>query len=359
MNQHTDTLHRLEMIEKLLSQLKHDIKHDISPKMADGEQVITPSTPSATLAKPTTPSIKAVENKELENHKAENHKTESHKTPFSFEFFPTKSDAAQSKLFDVFTTLSALNPQYCSVTYGAGGSTRERTLGIVQSFRQQSTIPVVPHMSCIGDSKNDIAQLLDFYKSLGVKRVVALRGDLPSGQVGYGELPYALDLVKFIREHSGEHFNIKVAAYPEMHPQARNFDADIDNLIHKYHAGANEAITQFFYNPDSYLFLRDKLAKKGIHQDDFPIIAGIMPISNASNLIRFADGCGADIPRYIRKQLADYGDDKKSIGQFGFDVVYQLCSRLIKEGVPSLHFYSMNAVEPNRQLVSALGLVER
>lgn len=276
--------------------------------------------------------------------------------PFSFEFFPVKTDEGQAKLMTTFTELNALNPKYFSVTYGAGGSTRERTLGIVEALSKQSDTPIAPHMSCIGDTKAEIGELLDFYKSLGVTRVVALRGDLPSGQVGYGELPYALDLVKFIRQHSGEHFTIKVAAYPEMHPQARNFDADIDNLVAKYHAGANEAITQFFYNADSYLFLRDKLAKKGVHQDQFPIIAGIMPITNASNIIRFADGCGADIPRYIRKQLADFGDDRKAIRQFGFEVVHTLCQRLIREGVPALHFYSMNSTEPNKELVKALGL---
>ncbi len=279
------------------------------------------------------------------------------KTPFSFEFFPTKTDEAEAKLIQTFETLNTLNPKYFSVTYGAGGSTRERTLGIVKSLGEKSTTPIVPHMSCIGDSKAQIGELLDYYKELGVRRVVALRGDLPSGQVGYGELPFALDLVKYIREHSGDHFNIKVAAYPEMHPQARSFKADIDVLASKYHAGANEAITQFFYNVDSYLFLRDALEKRGITQDQFPIIAGIMPITKASNLIRFADSAGADIPRYIRKQLADFGDDSKSIRQFGFDVVINLCEKLIKEDVPSLHFYSMNTVSPNKELIEALGLV--
>lgn len=330
-----DTLHRLEAIEKLINELKQDIQ--TSKPASESSHQIT--------AKPVhLPTVKEAV-------------TYTDKTPFSFEFFPVKSDDGQEKLLATFDELNTLNPKYFSVTYGAGGSTRERTLGIVKALTQKSATPIAPHMSCIGDSKAEIGQLLDFYKSLGVNRVVALRGDLPSGQVGYGELPYALDLVKYIREHSGEHFAIKVAAYPEMHPQARNFDADIDNLVNKYHAGANEAITQFFYNPDSYLFLRDKLAKKGIHQENFPIIAGIMPITNASNIIRFADGCGADIPRYIRKQLADYGDDRKSIRQFGFDIVYQLCTRLISEGVPSLHFYSMNHIEPNKALVKSLGLI--
>lgn len=313
------TQERLSAIEKLLHELKTDI-HEVATHSVSERTATT-------------------------------------KVPFSFEFFPAKTDEGQDKLLNVFDELNALNPKYFSVTYGAGGSTRERTLGIVEALIKKGDTPIAPHMSCIGDTKAQIGELLDFYKALGVDRVVALRGDLPSGQVGYGELPYALDLVKYIREHSGEHFAIKVAAYPEMHPQAKNFEADIDNLVAKYHAGANEAITQFFYNPDSYLFLRDRLAKKGVHQDDFPIIAGIMPITNASNLIRFADGCGADVPRYIRKQLADYGDDKKSIRQFGFDIVHQLCERLISEGVPSLHFYSMNQTEPNKALVESLGLI--
>lgn len=278
-------------------------------------------------------------------------------TPFSFEFFPTKTDEGQTKLFSTFEQLNALKPQYFSVTYGAGGSTRERTLGIVKALSEKSNTPITPHLSCIGDDKAEIGELLDYYKSLGINRLVALRGDLPSGMVGLGELPFALDLVKYVREHSGDYFRIKVAAYPEMHPQAKNFDADIQNLINKYHAGATEAITQFFYNADSYLYLRDALAKKGVTQEHFPIIAGIMPITNASNLIRFADGCGADIPRFIRKQLADFGDDKKAIRQFGFEVVVKLCERLIAEGVPSIHFYSMNQVSPNKELIEALNLV--
>lgn len=279
------------------------------------------------------------------------------KVPFSFEFFPAKTDDSQQKLLATFEALNALNPQYFSVTYGAGGSTRERTLDIVKTLSQKSNTPIVPHLSCIGDTKKEIGELLDYYKNLGINRVVALRGDLPSGQVGYGELPYALDLVKFIREHSGEHFNIKVAAYPEMHPQARSFKADIDVLADKYHAGANEAITQFFYNIDSYLYLRDELAKRGIHQDKFPIIAGIMPITKASNLVRFADSAGADIPRYIRKQLADFGDDSRAIREFGFEIVIKLCEKLIAEGVLGLHFYSMNTVKPNKELVEALELI--
>lgn len=278
------------------------------------------------------------------------------KPSISFEFFPTQTDQGKEKLLTTFDALNELSPKYFSVTYGAGGSTRTRTLDIVDSLCVRSDTPIAPHLSCIGDSKAQIAELLDRYKDQGINRLVALRGDLPSGQVGMGELPFAVDLVKFIREYAGDHFQIEVAAYPEMHPQARSFEFDIANLVNKFNAGADSAITQFFYNADSYLYLRDALEKNGIDMAAHPLVAGIMPIINASNLIRFADSCGADIPRYIRKQLADYGDDNKAIRQFGFDVVLQLCERLINEGVPAIHFYSMNKVQPNKRLVEALGL---
>ncbi|WP_201551358.1 methylenetetrahydrofolate reductase [Psychrobacter sp. DD43] len=279
------------------------------------------------------------------------------KPAFSFEFFPAKTEQGHEKLLSTYDELNKLSPAYFSVTYGAGGSTRSRTLDIVQALCARGETDIAPHMSCIGDDKSEIAELLEHYKSLGIKRLVALRGDLPSGQVGMGELPFALDLVKFIREHSGDHFHIEVAAYPEMHPQARSFKLDVDNLVNKYQAGANASITQFFYNADSYLYLRDTLEKRGIDTVAQPLVAGIMPITNSSNLMRFADSCGADIPRYVRKQLADFGDDSKAIREFGFEVVYRLCERLISEGVPAMHFYSMNKVEPNKRLIEALGLI--
>ncbi|WP_372844064.1 methylenetetrahydrofolate reductase [Psychrobacter sp.] len=278
------------------------------------------------------------------------------KPAFSFEFFPAKTELGHEKLLSTYDELNKLSPAYFSVTYGAGGSTRSRTLDIVQALCARGDTDIAPHMSCIGDDKSEIAELLEHYKSLGIKRLVALRGDLPSGQVGMGELPFALDLVKFIREHSGDHFHIEVAAYPEMHPQARSFESDVDNLVNKYQAGANASITQFFYNADSYLYLRDTLEKRGIDTVAQPLVAGIMPITNSSNLMRFADSCGADIPRYVRKQLADFGDDRNAIREFGFNVVYRLCERLINEGVPAMHFYSMNKVEPNKRLLEALGL---
>ena len=281
------------------------------------------------------------------------------KPAFSFEFFPAKTEQGHEKLLSTYDELNKLSPAYFSVTYGAGGSTRSRTLDIVQALCARGDTDIAPHMSCIGDDKSEIAELLDLYKSLGISRLVALRGDLPSGQVDIGELPFALDLVKFIREHSGDHFRIEVAAYPEMHPQARSFELDVDNLVNKYKAGANASITQFFYNADSYLYLRERLEKRGINTVAQPLVAGIMPITNSSNLMRFADSCGADIPRYVRKQLADFGDDSKAIREFGFEVVYRLCERLISEGVPAMHFYSMNKVEPNKRLIEALGLVHQ
>lgn len=272
--------------------------------------------------------------------------------PISFEFFPPKTDVGAEKLKVVHQQLQLLQPEFFSITYGAGGSTRERTLATIEEFNGKGA-PVAPHLSCIGDDKARIAELLDLYKSQGINRIVALRGDLPSGQVGLGELPYAQDLVRFIREHAGDHFQIEVAAYPEMHPQAESFDQDIQRFIEKVQAGANAAITQFFFNPDAYFYFIDRLQKAGI---TIPVAPGIMPITNASNLIRFADGTGAEIPRWIRKQLAAYGDDSKSIQAFGHEVVLKLCERLIAGGAPSLHFYSMNHTEPTRQLVVDLGL---
>ncbi|MEX5380658.1 methylenetetrahydrofolate reductase [NAD(P)H] [Acinetobacter towneri] len=272
--------------------------------------------------------------------------------PISFEFFPSKTDVGAEKLKVVHQELQLLNPEFFSITYGAGGSTRERTLSTISDFNGKGT-PVAPHLSCIGDDKERIAELLDIYKAQGIDRIVALRGDLPSGQVGLGELPYASDLVHFIREHSGDHFHIEVAAYPEMHPQADHFDQDIKNFVTKVNAGANAAITQFFFNPDAYFYFVERIQKQGVN---IPVAPGIMPITNASNLIRFADGTGAEIPRWIRKQLATYGDNTASIKAFGHEVIIKLCERLIAGGAPSLHFYTMNNTEPTRQLVTDLGL---
>lgn len=274
------------------------------------------------------------------------------RVPISFEFFPPKTDIGAEKLITVHQDLQQLQPEFFSITYGAGGSTRERTLAAIKEFNGKGT-PVAPHLSCIGDDKARIAELLDLYVAQGINKIVALRGDLPSGQVGLGQLPYAQDLVRFIREHSGDHFHIEVAAYPEMHPQAETFDQDIQRFTEKVNAGANSAITQFFFNPDAYFYFLDRLQKQGI---TIPVAPGIMPITNASNLIRFADGTGAEIPRWIRKQLQAYGDDSRSIRAFGHEVILKLCERLIDGGAPSLHFYTMNTTEPTRQLVVDLGL---
>ncbi len=272
--------------------------------------------------------------------------------PVSFEFFPPKTDAGAEKLREVFAQLGRLHPTYFSVTYGAGGSTRERTLATIADLNGKGT-PIAPHLSCVGDSKARIGELLDLYTQQGITRLVALRGDLPSGQVGWGELPYAVDLVRFIREHSGDQFEIEVAAYPEMHPQASSYAHDVQHLVAKLDAGAHAALTQFFYNPDSYFHLVEQVQRAGVFK---PIIPGIMPITNASNLIRFADSCGADVPRWIRKQLQDFGDDAASIRAFGHDVVIRLCERLLAGGAPGLHFYTMNQTEPTRALVQELGL---
>ena len=272
--------------------------------------------------------------------------------PISFEFFPTKTDVGAEKLRVVHKELQLLNPEFFSVTYGAGGSTRERTLAAINDFNGKGT-PVAPHLSCIGDDKARIAELLDLYKSQGINRIVALRGDLPSGQVGLGELPYAQDLVRFIREHSGDHFTIEVAAYPEMHPQADSFDKDIQHFVEKANAGANAALTQFFFNPDAYFYFVDRIQKEGVN---IPVAPGIMPITNASNLIRFADGTGAEIPRWLRRERGTYGDDAAASKAFGHEVVVKLCERLLAGGAPSLHFYTMNTTDPTRQLVIDLGL---
>ncbi len=272
--------------------------------------------------------------------------------PISFEFFPPKTDIGASKLLNVHEELSQLNPEFFSVTYGAGGSTRDRTLSTIDALRNKA-VPVAPHLSCVGDTREKLGDLLQRYQGQGIRRLVALRGDLPSGQVGWGELPYAVDLVRFIRETTGDHFSIEVAAYPEMHPQAASFRQDVHNLVAKFDAGADSAITQFFFNADSYFHLVEQVQKAGVFK---PIIPGIMPITNASNLIRFSDSCGADVPRWIRKQLADYGDDSASIQAFGHDVVAKLCERLMQGGAPGLHFYTMNQTQPTVALVEELGL---
>ena len=272
---------------------------------------------------------------------------------FSFEFFPPKTDKGIESLTKVRNTLAELNPAFFSVTYGAGGSTQDCTLKTVLDTQEQTGIPTAPHLSCVGSSKEHIRQILSEYKDNGINRIVALRGDLPSGMQDIGELQYANDLVAFIREETGDHFQIEVAAYPEMHPQAVSYQADIDNFARKVNAGADRAITQYFYNPDAYFHFVDSLAKIGI---DTPVVPGVMPITNFVNLARFSDGTGAEIPRWLRKRLEGYGDDIESIQKLGFEFVTEMCGRLIEGGAPGLHFYSMNKVEPSMAIWESLGL---
>lgn len=273
---------------------------------------------------------------------------------FSFEFFPPKTEAGAVKLREVTKTLAALRPEYFSVTYGAGGSTRDRSLGTVLEIQRDSGCAAAPHLSCIGDSREELAELLATYRAHGIRHIVALRGDLPSGMgASHGELAYAADLVRFIREQHGDHFHIEVAAYPECHPQAANLATDIRHFVHKVKQGANSAITQYFFNADSYFHFVEAMQKEGV---GIPVIPGIMPITNFANLVRFSDACGAEIPRWIRKQVASFGDDTASVQQFGEEVITGLCEQLLKGGAPGLHFYTMNQAEPTLALWRNLGL---
>ena len=275
------------------------------------------------------------------------------KAILSAEFFPPRDIAAQEKLVRSAKSLMGLNLSYVSVTFGAGGSTRSGTADAVQLL-QNLGFDVAPHLSCIGASKADIAEILDSYQQKGVKRLVALRGDLPSGMGGdVGELRYASDLVAFIREHSGDAFHIEVAAYPEMHPQALSFEEDVRHFIHKVNQGADAAITQYFYSAGAYFDFVERVQKAGV---TIPIIPGIMPITNSSQLLRFSNMCGAEIPRWIRLRLADFGDDRASIRSFGLDVVSQLAQDLIDGGAPGLHFYTLNGAEATMNIVNRLSL---
>ncbi len=275
------------------------------------------------------------------------------KQRISCEFFPPKTEAGTNKLLtEVAPALNTLGPEFFSVTYGAGGSTRDSTLGVVSALKEAG-IDVAPHLSFGGDDKGAVAALLETYRQRGIKRLVALRGDIPSGTGGAAQLVYANELVAFVREHSGDHFEIEVAAYPEIHPEARSYDSDIGFLKAKLDAGANSAITQYFYNVEAYFYFLDRCAARGI---DKPIYAGIMPISNFANLQRFSRNCGAEIPRWICQRIAGFGDDQDSIRQFGIEVVTQLCQTLLDSGAPGIHFYTMNQVDPTREIYNNLGL---
>ncbi|MCO7515897.1 methylenetetrahydrofolate reductase [NAD(P)H] [Pseudomonas guariconensis] len=273
---------------------------------------------------------------------------------YSFEFFPTKTEAGHEKLMGVARQLATYNPDFFSCTYGAGGSTRDRTLNTVLQLESEAKVAAAPHLSCVGDSKDELRTLIAQYKAAGIKRIVALRGDLPSGMgMAYGELRYASDLVEFIRQESGDHFHLEVAAYPEMHPQARNFEDDLANFVRKVKAGADSAITQYFFNADSYFYFVERVRKLGV---DIPVVPGIMPITNYSKLARFSDACGAEIPRWIRKQLEAYGDDTRSIQAFGEEVITRMCEQLLQGGAPGLHFYTLNQAEPSLAIWNNLKL---
>jgi methylenetetrahydrofolate reductase (NADPH) len=273
---------------------------------------------------------------------------------YSFEFFPTKTEAGHEKLMNVARQLATYNPDFFSCTYGAGGSTRDRTLNTVLQLDGEIKVPAAPHLSCVGDSKAELRDLLGLYKNADIKRIVALRGDLPSGMgMASGELRHANDLVEFIRNETGDHFHIEVAAYPEMHPQARNFEDDIANFVRKAKAGADSAITQYFFNADSYFYFVERVRKLGV---ELPIVPGIMPITNYSKLARFSDACGAELPRWVRKQLEAYGDDMDSIQAYGEQVISEMCERLLQGGAPGLHFYTLNQAEPSLAIWNNLKL---
>jgi methylenetetrahydrofolate reductase (NADPH) len=261
---------------------------------------------------------------------------------FSIEFFPPKTPEGAEKLRVTRAKLAELQPRYFSVTFGAGGSTQQGTLQTVQEI-QAAGHEAAPHLSCVGATRESIRAVLKQYQDSGIRRIVALRGDLPSGYGGAGELRYASDLVEFIRQETGDWFRIEVAAYPEMHPQARSPQDDLQAFARKVSAGADAAITQYFYNADAYFSFVDNVRKLGV---TVPIVAGVMPITNYMQLMRFSDMCGAEIPRWVRLKLASFGDDSASIKAFGLDVVTDLCEKLLAGGAPGLHFYSMNQAVP-------------
>jgi len=261
---------------------------------------------------------------------------------FSIEFYPPKTPDGVDKLRIARGKLALLNPKYFSVTFGAGGTTQQGTLDTVLEIQAEGHA-AAPHLSCVGGTRASIRSILQDFKQQGIKRIVALRGDLPSGYGGAGELRYANELVEFIRAETGDWFHIEVAAYPEVHPQARSPQDDLQNFARKVQSGANAAITQYFYNADAYFQFVDAARKLGV---DVPIVAGIMPITNYTQLMRFSDMCGAEIPRWVRLKLASFGDDSASIKAFGVDVVTSLCERLLAGGAPGLHFYSMNQAVP-------------
>ncbi|MFM2342071.1 MAG: methylenetetrahydrofolate reductase [Pseudomonadota bacterium] len=272
--------------------------------------------------------------------------------PLSLEFFPPKTPEGTARLAQVRRELYVLEPQFCSVTYGAGGSTQDGTIGAVQAILDEGR-EAASHFTCVGATRESVRERLAQFKAMGLKRIVALRGDLPSGFGPMGEFRHASDLVGFIRAETGDHFHIEVAAYPEMHPQAKSPQADVQAFAAKARAGANSAITQFFFNSDAYFRFVEEAQALGA---DIPVVPGIMPITNSSGILRFADTCGAEVPRWIRLRLQSFGDDSASIRAFGLDVVTDLCEQLRAQGVPALHFYTMNASATVLEICRRLGL---
>ncbi len=271
---------------------------------------------------------------------------------YSFEFFPPKTPEGMQKLQETRNQLAQLKPKFFSVTYGAGGSTQERTLEAAIDI-QDHGCEAAPHLSCIGSTRENIRALLQTYKEHGIRHTVAVRGDLPSGTMDFGHFRFASELVEFIRAETGDWFEIEVAAYPEVHPQARSARDDLMAFKRKVQAGANSAITQYFYNADAYFQFVEDCQREGI---DIPIVPGIMPISNFSQLVRFSDACGADIPRWLRMKMQSFGDDSASIRALGLDVVTNLCDRLLAGGAPGLHFFTMNRAGATSTVWQRLGL---
>jgi len=273
---------------------------------------------------------------------------------FSFEFFPPQTPEGVEKLAATRRQLAPLKPEFFSVTFGAGGSTQDRTMETIRQIKAEGH-NAVPHLSCVGSTHANIRAMLNAYRDMGIKRIVALRGDQPSGSgmASIGEFHYANELVSFIRAETGDHFHIEVAAYPEFHPQARSAQDDILNFKRKVEAGANSAITQYFYNADGYFRFVESCSKLGV---TVPVVPGIMPIVKFAQLARFSDACGAEIPRWMRKTLEGLGDDNKAVQDFGLDVVTQLCEKLIAGGAPGLHFYTLNQVGPSLEIWKRLGL---
>ena len=271
---------------------------------------------------------------------------------FSFEFFPPKDDDGRAGLRDAINQLAPLKPKFFSVTFGAGGGIRAGTYETVKEIQARG-LTAAPHITCTGTTRADVKQLLRSYRELGIGRIVALRGDRPKDAPAAGDFSHANELVAFIRAETGRHFHIEVAAYPEMHPRAANIEDDLKYFRQKVAAGANGALTQYFYNVDAYVRFIDECEKLGLR---LPIVPGVMPITNYKQLARFSDGCGAEIPRWIRKRLESFGDDLDSLRAFGLDVTTQLCEKLLAAGAPGLHFYTMNRAGPTRALWQRLGL---